>query len=172
MDRHIVTVAERIKAKKICEEEYGLSQGNGPAAVLKDDGFKMKKLKTDGFSKGERDLYTEFGGIQKRNKLEKEAELEATRKFFEMKTYEGIPTPSMKQQNKDSFGQNVEDSLVEWEKNQIKDLFIKFDTEKKGISKENLVSILKSLMDDECIIGKVPNLQPEEVSILKLLVYI
>jgi len=36
----------------------------------------------------------------------------------------------MKQQNKDSFGQNTEDRLVEWEKNQIKDLFIKYDTEK------------------------------------------
>ena len=59
--------------------------------------------------------------------------MEATRKFFEMKTYEGIPTPSMKQQNKDNFGQNVEDKffkkLVEWEKNQIKDLFKKFDAE-------------------------------------------
>jgi hypothetical protein len=67
LDRHIVTVAERIKAKQICEEEYGLSQGNGPAAVIRDDGFKPKKIKTDGFSKGERDLYREFGGIQRRN---------------------------------------------------------------------------------------------------------
>lgn len=25
LDRHMVTVAERIKAKKLCEEEYGLS---------------------------------------------------------------------------------------------------------------------------------------------------
>jgi len=91
--------------------------------------------------------------------------MEATRKFFEMKTYEGIPTPSMKQQNKDNFGQNVEDKLVEWEKNQIKDLFKKFDADKKGVTKENLVEILKSLMKDECIIGKVPNLQPEEVSL-------
>jgi len=33
LDRHIVTVAERIKAKKLCEEEYGLSQGSGPVAV-------------------------------------------------------------------------------------------------------------------------------------------
>lgn len=56
--------------------------------------------------------------------------MEATRKFFEQKTYDGIPTPSMKQQNKDSFGQNTEDRLVEWEKNQIKDLFIKYDAEK------------------------------------------
>jgi hypothetical protein len=53
-------------------------------------------LKTDGFSKGEKDLYKEFGGIQKRIQGEKEAEMEATRKFFEKKTYEGIPTPSMK----------------------------------------------------------------------------
>lgn len=60
LDRHIVTVAERIKAKQICEEEYGLSQGNGPAAVVRDDGYKMKKVKTDGFSKGEKDLYKEY----------------------------------------------------------------------------------------------------------------
>ena len=64
--------------------------------MVKDDGYKKSKVKTDGFSKGEKDLYREFGGIQKRIQKEKEAELEATRKFFEMKTYEGIPTPSMK----------------------------------------------------------------------------
>lgn len=63
LDRHIVTVAERIKAKKICEEEYGLSQGNGPAALIKDEGYKKSKIKTDGFSKGEKDLYKEYGGI-------------------------------------------------------------------------------------------------------------
>lgn len=33
LDRHVVTVAERIKAKHICEEEYGLQQGSGPVAV-------------------------------------------------------------------------------------------------------------------------------------------
>lgn len=43
--------------------------------------------------------------------------MERTRKFFETKTYVGIPTPTMKQLNKDNFGQNVEDKLVEWEKN-------------------------------------------------------
>ena len=35
LDRHVVTVAERIKAKRICEEEYHLTQGSGPAAVSK-----------------------------------------------------------------------------------------------------------------------------------------
>ena len=105
LDRHIVTVAERIKAKIICEEEYGLSYGSGP--VAKKGGqqpLKLKKPKTDGFSKGEKDLYREFGHIKKREAQGKEEELERTRKFFEKKTYTGIPVPTMKQQNKDSFG--------------------------------------------------------------------
>jgi len=32
LDRHMVTVAERIKAKLICENEYGLNQGAKKAA--------------------------------------------------------------------------------------------------------------------------------------------
>jgi hypothetical protein len=47
--------------------------------------------------------------------------MEKTRLFFQKKTYTGIPTPTMKQQNKDNFGQNTEDKLVEWEKNQVKE---------------------------------------------------
>lgn len=93
--------------------------------------------------------------------------MERTRKFFETKTYTGIPTPTMKQLNKDNFGQNVEDKLVEWEKNQVKELFIKFDPDMKaGVLKENLIEIMHSLMQDECIIGKIPNLQDDEVSII------
>ena len=96
--------------------------------------------------------------------------MERTRKFFETKTYTGIPTPTMKQLNKDNFGQNVEDKLVEWEKNQVKELFIKFDPDmKQGILKENLIEIMHSLMQDECIIGKIPNLQDDEVSIFLFL---
>lgn len=33
LDRHVVTVAERIKAKRICEEDYKLTQGTGKVAV-------------------------------------------------------------------------------------------------------------------------------------------
>lgn len=47
----------------------------------------------------------------------------------------------------------------------MKELFVKYDTEKKGVTKDNLVDILKGLMKDECIIGKVPNLTDDEVSI-------
>lgn len=34
---------------------------------------------------------------------------------------------------------------------------------KLGILKENLIEIMHSLMQDECIIGKIPNLQDDEV---------
>ena len=72
----------------------------------------------------------------------------------------------MKQLNKENFGQNSEDKLVEWEKNQVKELFVQYDTEKKGVPKETLVEIVKKLGKDECIIGKIPCLNHEEVEIL------
>ena len=73
----------------------------------------------------------------------------------------------MKQQNKDNFGQNTEDKLVEWEKNQVKESWANYDADMKtGVTKENLISIMESLMKDECIIGKVPDLTEEEVKIL------
>jgi len=52
--------------------------------------------KTNGFSAGEKDLYREFGKIQTRIQKEKEEEMEKTRRFFETKTYTGIPVPTMK----------------------------------------------------------------------------
>jgi len=66
----------------------------------------------------------------------------------------------------------------------VKEVFIKYDSdkqggklienkvttiklvEKEGVTKENLLEIMKSLMEDECIIGKVPNLQPHEIPTL------
>jgi len=66
LDRHVVTVAERIKAKVVCEEEYGLSYGSGPASKKGGDKAKLAKVKGDGFSRGERDLYQQHGKIQKR----------------------------------------------------------------------------------------------------------
>lgn len=52
--------------------------------------------------------------------------------------------------------------MTEWEKNQVKPLFKKHDPDKSGVSREALDKILACLMKDECIIGKVPNLLPEE----------
>ena len=31
LDRHIITIGERIKAKRVCEDDYGLSQGTSVA---------------------------------------------------------------------------------------------------------------------------------------------
>ena len=58
LDRHIITVAERIKAKKICEEEYGLSYG--AKAAKTQETFVNKNKKGNGFSTGEGDLYRGF----------------------------------------------------------------------------------------------------------------
>ena len=48
----------------------------------------------------------------------------------------------------------------------MKEVFVKYDADKKGVTKENLIDIMKSLMEDECIIGKVPNLQLDEIPTL------
>ena len=57
----------------------------------------MTRKKGNGFSTGEGDLYRNHATIQKRMKGEREAEMEATRKFFEAKTYDNfIPVPSKK----------------------------------------------------------------------------
>ena len=56
--------------------------------------------------------------------------------------------------------------MTEWEKNQVKEVFFKYDTDKTGVTTENLQKIMEALMKDECIIGKVPNLTEGEITIL------
>ena len=90
----MVTVAERIKYKHLCEKEYGLSQGNGPVAVdPKAAAAKARKVvkKSDGFSGGERDLYKEFAQIQRRRQKEAEAEEQARKTFLQEKEYDSAP---------------------------------------------------------------------------------
>jgi Ca2+-binding EF-hand superfamily protein len=48
--------------------------------------------------------------------------------------------------------------LDEWEKNQVKKLFREVDKDKNGLSKDELKKIMRRLSNDECIIGKIPNL--------------
>lgn len=73
-----------------------------------------------------------------------------------------MPVPTKKAENKAKFGQNTELALIEWEKNQIKPFFRKLDTEKKGINKEQLLELLEKLKEDECIIGKEPDMSQIE----------
>ena len=67
-----------------------------------------------------------------------------------------MPVPNKKQENKESFGKNSEATLIEWEKNQIKPIYREYDKDKKGIAKDQLVTIMGRLQKDEAIIGKVP----------------
>jgi len=67
LDRHMITIAERIKATQICEQEYGLTRGSKPAArITTKFPTVIKYPKGDGFSKGERDLYREIGKLDKK----------------------------------------------------------------------------------------------------------
>ena len=94
-------------------------------------------------------------------------EEQARRDFYKARSYVGIPVPSKKQENKDKFGGgNREDRLDEWEKNQVKRLFRQeFDKDKQGIaSREELRRLLGKLLNDDCIIGKIPRLTEEEAS--------
>lgn len=73
----------------------------------------------------------------------------------------GIPVPTKKQENKDKFGQNTEDKLDEWEKNQVKKLFREYDKDKNGLQKDELKNLMRRLAEDDCIIGKVPALSDD-----------
>ena len=53
--------------------------------------------------------------------------------------------------------------MDEWEKNQVKKLFREYDKDKTGLLKEDLKRLLRRLANDEAIIGKVPNLNDEDI---------
>lgn len=46
-------------------------------------------------------------------------------------------------------------------------MFQKYDADmKSGVTKDELQLIMESLMKDECIIGKVPNLEMDEIKVI------
>jgi hypothetical protein len=172
LDRHMVTPEERIKAAKLFETSpaAALSKSHSskrnttaPASTLKKNNFGS------GFSKGERDLYREVSTLR-RHEEDLKKRLEAERAdFYRARTYVGIPVPSKKAENKSRFGNNREEALDEWEKNQVKRMFrADFDRDKTGMStsKEEFRRFMAKLAADECIIGKVPNLSEGEIEAL------
>ena len=52
--------------------------------------------------------------------------------------------------------------MNEWERNLVKGLFDKFLEGRKGVSVSDLVKIMERLAEDECVLGKVPNCDPED----------
>ena len=119
-----------------------------------------------GFSKGERDLYAQVRQINALNAAAERAELERTQAYFQERSYEGqpLPVPSKKAENRAKFGQNSESALTEWEKNQIRPIFREMAEEngKKGVTKEQCVAMMSRIATNECIIGKVPNVTPDQ----------
>ena len=84
--------------------------------------------------------------------------------YFQQRSYEGqpLPVPSKKAENRARFGQNTEVALTEWEKNQIRPVFREYKEAKKGVTKADLVAMMARLATDECIIGKIPNVDASE----------
>jgi hypothetical protein len=61
LDRHKVTVEERLKAEKLWEREHGATNGGTKKHLSQILTHAGKST----FSKGEKDLYREVGGLQK-----------------------------------------------------------------------------------------------------------
>lgn len=72
--------------------------------------------------------------------------------------------PQKKAENIAKFGQNVEDRLDEWEKNQVKELYQKLDKDKKAtLAIDDYVTLFEQLKNDEAIMGKVPAQDIQEI---------
>jgi hypothetical protein len=89
--------------------------------------------------------------------------MERTAQYYKQQKYQGIPVPIKKAENREKLGQNREDTLVEWEKNTVKDFWNTFDTDKQGLQVTQLKEIILKLKEDKCIIGKVPALEDHEI---------
>ena len=53
----------------------------------------------------------------------------------------------------------MESALDEWEKNHVKLLFREYDKDKAGIFKDDVKKVVRRLCNDECFIGKVPDIE-------------
>ena len=99
LDRHKVTVEERLKAQKLWERDHV-----GAPGTKKHMSQILTHAGKSTFSKGEKDLYREVGDLKKiEEERQRQAEIER-QNFYKKRTYVGIPVPTKKQENKDKFG--------------------------------------------------------------------
>lgn len=118
-----------------------------------------------GFSAGEKDLYIKVKQIKAGGAAKERADLARTQAYFQERSYEGqpLPVPSKKAENRARFGKNSENALTEWEKNAIRPVFREYyPAGKKGVNKDNLVRMMHRLAQDECVIGKIPQVNESE----------
>jgi hypothetical protein len=82
-----------------------------------------------------------------------------------VKRHQAIPIPKDVLEMQSRFGSNKENKLTEWEKNDIKDLFREYDKNKSGaLELDELKDLMKDIMNDKGLLGKVPTLTEREVS--------
>lgn len=163
LDQQMITIEEREKAAKL-----DMSVGASKAKASK----KKKGVKSTmkGFSKVEKELYREVDQLKKTYKQQEEFE-ETKRQtmlnFTYVKPGQTPPTAHKVLENKEKFGQDVENRVTEWEKNIIKRLFKVYDVDKSGfLDISELKKLMKDLVDDKGIMGKVPKLSEEEIETL------
>ena len=159
LDRHQVTQIERTKADLWAEQNAADALRKSPSKTKKAGASAATTGAMKGFSKGEKDLYREARRIKFERESHEQEELARTQAYFQERSYDGqpLPVPSKKAENRARFGQNTENAVTEWEKNQIRPIFREYAESRKGVDKENLVAMMGRLATDECIIGKIPN---------------
>ena len=94
LDRHKVTVEERLKAQKLWERENMGGAGGVTAAGKKSQILTHAGRST--FSKGEKDLYKEVGELRRAEEEKARKEEEERLNFYKKRTYKGIPVPTKK----------------------------------------------------------------------------
>lgn len=118
-------------------------------------------------SKIEKDLVREVAGINKRARAEEEFEetKRQTMMNFTLVKPETVPPTAHKViENKEKFGRDTEDKITEWEKNTIKRLFKVYDKDKSGfLDITELQKLMKDLINDKGIMGKIPRITEAEV---------
>lgn len=148
----MITEIERIKAR---------AYRDSPVKKKMTMSMRTKKGKKEELKNCEKDLYREVATI-KRKTMKKEM-LENTRKVEE-RILGNPPTANKVLQNKARFGNDTEDMVTEWEKNETKKLFLKYDTDNSGfLEPKEYEKLMQDLLNDECILGKIPNLTETEV---------
>lgn len=49
--------------------------------------------------------------------------------------------------------------MDEWEKNHVKVIFKEYDKDKQGVGRDEAKKVVRRLCNDECYIGKVPDIE-------------
>jgi len=162
LDRHVVTMEERIKARAYYNTEVkGIVS---PKKAKRDSAWKA--------SQAEINLDREAKMIKEKNLLKKTEEERAEKDaimhtFKKWYTTTIPPTATFLAENHERV---VSSTITEWEKNYILPLFKGYDKEKKGIVKfSEIKDLYNDLIEDKGCIGTIPGVTFEDFcSLMKI----